>query len=207
MAIGVLVVTVLSSPDWYSFGIIVAILLVTILLKVIQEARSNKASEKLNEMIENKALVERDNVKKEIPIDEIVPGDIVWLAAGDMIPADMIIISSKDLFITQSTLTGESEPCEKFNTNTNKKTTNPLELTNVCYMGTTVASGTAYGVVVNTANNTYLGRMAKTISKKRTRTSFDKGISSVSLLLMVTTIVMVITVFLLQGFISHAHDR
>lgn len=207
MAIGVLVVTVLSSPDWYSFGIIVAILLVTILLKVIQEARSNKASEKLNEMIENKALVERDNVKKEIPIDEIVPGDIVWLAAGDMIPADMIIISSKDLFITQSTLTGESEPCEKFNTNTNKKTTNPLELTNVCYMGTTVASGTAYGVVVNTANNTYLGRMAKTISKKRTRTSFDKGISSVSLLLMITTIVMVITVFLLQGFISQADDR
>lgn len=207
IAIGILVVTVTTNPDWYSFGIIWTILLVTVLLKVIQEVRSNKASEKLHEMIENKTLVERDNVKNEIPIDEVVPGDIIWLAAGDMIPADILLINTKDLFVTQSTLTGESEPCEKLNVNNKKNITNPLELPNICFMGTTVASGTARGVVLNTGNNTYLGKIAKTLSKKRTKTSFDKGISKVSLLLMITTVVMVLIVFLLQGFLGHDSNK
>src|SRR5690606_16796063 len=122
-----------------------------------------------------------------INIEEIVPGDIVYLAAGDMIPADLRIISSKDLFVNQATLTGESEPVEKYpNLKKDKLNQDNLTLTdlnNICFMGTSVVSGSAMGVVLLTGQHTYLGLMAKTLVGKRSKTSFEKGIDDVSKLL------------------------
>jgi Mg2+-importing ATPase len=135
-------------------------------------------------MVNNKLKV--SNVK-EINIEEIVPGDIVYLAAGDMIPADLRIISSKDLFVNQATLTGESEPVEKYpNLKKDKLNQDNLTLTdlnNICFMGTSVVSGSAMGVVLLTGQHTYLGLMAKTLVGKRSKTSFEKGIDDVSKLL------------------------
>jgi Mg2+-importing ATPase len=159
-------------------------------------------------MIETTAAVERDGARKEIPIDEIVPGDIVHLAAGDMVPADMIILSAKDLFITQSTLTGESELVEKTaGIIKEKEFKNALEANNLCFMGTSVSSGSAKCLALNTGNNTFLGRIARSISKKRPKTNFDKGIRSVSILLLITTIIMVTVVFLLQGGLGTGSER
>jgi Mg2+-importing ATPase len=175
---------------------------------MFQEIRSNKASERLNDMIETTAAVERNGIKKEIPIDEIVPGDIVHLAAGDMVPADLMILNAKDLFIAQSAITGESEPVEKtagFNKDNNVKTS--LEANNLCFMGTSVSSGTAKAIVLNTGNNTLFGRIARSIFKKRPKTNFDKGIRNVSLLLLITTVIMVIIVFALQGGLGIGSNR
>jgi Mg2+-importing ATPase len=175
---------------------------------MFQEIRSNKASEKLHDMIETTAAVERDGIRNETPIDEIVPGDIIHLAAGDMVPADLMILSAKDLFITQSTLTGESEPVEKMvGLNKVGECKNALEANNLCFMGTSVSSGSAKGLVLNTGNNTFFGRIARSISKKRPKTNFDKGIRSVSLLLLITTIVMVVVVFMLQGGLGVGANR
>jgi Mg2+-importing ATPase len=175
---------------------------------MFQEVRSNRASEKLHDMIETTAAVERNGIRKEIPIDEIVPGDIIHLVAGDMIPADLMILNAKDLFITQSTLTGESEPVEKTTgLNKNYDYKNAIEANNLCFMGTSVSSGSAKGIVLNTGNNTFFGRIARSISKKRPKTNFDKGIRSVSLLLLITTILMVIVVFVLQGSLGTSENR
>jgi Mg2+-importing ATPase len=175
---------------------------------MFQEIRSNKASEKLHDMIETTAAVERNGIKKEIPIDEIVPGDIVHLAAGDMVPADLVILNAKDLFITQSALTGESEPIEKTaDLPKDKEIKNALEANNLCFMGTSVSSGAAKALVLNTGNNTFFGRIARSIAKKRPKTNFDKGIRSVSILLLVTTIIMVVIVFLLQGGLGSGSER
>jgi Mg2+-importing ATPase len=175
---------------------------------MFQEIRSNKASERLNDMIETTAAIERNGIKKEIPIDEIVPGDIVHLAAGDMVPADLMILNAKDLFIAQSAITGESEPVEKmpgFNKDSNIKTA--LEANNLCFMGTSVSSGSAKAIVLNTGNNTLFGRIARSISKKRPKTNFDKGIRNVSLLLLITTVIMVLIVFTLQGGLGTGNNR
>jgi Mg2+-importing ATPase len=150
-------------------------------MKTYQEMRSNHASQRLQEMVKTTSLVERNGVKSEIPVAELVPGDIIHLAAGDMVPADMMILYAKDLFVTQSTLTGESEPVEKtVGVTPNKTFTSALETNNLCFMGTSVTSGSARGVILNTGANTYFGRIARTITKKRPKTNFDKGIRNVS---------------------------
>jgi Mg2+-importing ATPase len=190
-----------------SFGIVLGILFLTCFVRMFQEIRSNKASEKLNDMIETTTAVERNGERSEKPIDEVVPGDIIHLAAGDMIPADLMILSAKDLFITQSALTGESEPVEKTaGIITNRDYGSALEVNNLCFMGTSVSSGTAKAVVLNTGNNTFFGRIARSISKKRPKTNFDKGIRAVSLLLLITTIIMVLVVFILQGTLGKGAD-
>ncbi len=174
------------------------------IIKFIQEEKSNNASEKLKSMISTTATVLRDGRKKEIPIAEIVKGDIIFLSAGDIIPADLKILEAKDLFISQSSLTGESEPIEKFASLSKEKTKNtpksPLELDNLCFMGTNVVSGTGTAIVVNIGTNTYFGSMAKLIVKSKAKTSFDKGVSSVSWFLIRFMIVMVILVFLINGY-------
>jgi Mg2+-importing ATPase len=157
------------------------LLVITTIIKTFQEVRSNKASAKLQEMVKTTTLVERNGVKSEIPVANLVPGDIVHLAAGDMIPADMMILFAKDLFVTQSALTGESEPVEKtVGVINNKNFNSALETNNLCFMGTSVTSGAARGVVLNTGSDTYFGRIARTITKKRPKTNFDKGIRKVS---------------------------
>ncbi|MDE7433868.1 MAG: hypothetical protein K2M43_01895 [Mycoplasmoidaceae bacterium] len=153
--------------------------LVSGFIRFFQEMRSHTSSEKLKKMITTTTAIERNGVKKETPISEVCVGDIIHLAAGDMIPADLKIINAKDLFISQSSLTGESEPVEKFAANNNNSLL-ALERSNLCFMGTTVSSGTAKGIVVSTGASTYFGKVAKSIQNKKPKTNFDKGIKAVS---------------------------
>ena len=194
-------VILVSKKDRDFTSIIIMTMMVTIsgVLCFVQETRSNNSAKKLKEMVKTTVAAER-NGKKEISLEEVVPGDIIYLAAGDMIPADLRILVAKDLFVAQSALTGESEPVEKcFEPMINEAQT-PLECTNIGFMGTNVISGTAIGVVIATGDNTYFSTMVKGITEKKVLTSFDKGVNSVSWLLIKFMMVMVPIVFFVNGF-------
>ncbi|MFM1653935.1 magnesium-translocating P-type ATPase [Brevibacillus sp. B_LB10_24] len=182
-----------------------------------QEFRSQAAAEKLKAMVRTTAAVLRrdsegdGNGKRELPIEEIVPGDIVLLSAGDMVPADVRLLSSKDLFVSQSALTGEALPVEKYDdymaigdksSKARKQGVEytPLEMQNLCFMGTNIVSGTATAVVVATGERTHLGALAKGILGKREETSFDRGVNQVTWLLIKFMLVMAPVIFLLNGF-------
>jgi Mg2+-importing ATPase len=190
----------------YTTVIVISIMvMLSAMLRFIQEFRSNQAAEKLKSMVKTTATVIRENEEKqEIDIKKLVPGDIIQLSAGDMIPADVRMMQSKDLFVSQAILTGEALPVEKRETadpGANQKS--PLELDNICFMGTNVVSGTAQAVVVNTGSDTYFGSLSKSLVGKRAETSFDKGVNSVSWLLIRFMLVMVPLVFLINGLTKH----
>jgi P-type Mg2+ transporter len=171
------------------------------MLRLVQESRSNKAAEKLKAMVHTTAMVERgDEGVKEVPLSHIAPGDIVHLSAGDLIPADIRIVESKDLFINQSSLTGESEPIEKFHGVFDQPTETVTDLPNIAFMGSYAVSGTAVGLVLATGDKTCFGSMAKAITGKQVATSFDKGINAVSWVLVRFIIIMVPVVFFINGF-------
>lgn len=200
------VLTAAHGERDYKTVIVVGIMvLLSSFLRFWQEFRSNQAAEKLKSMVKTTALVLREETgKKEIDIKEIVPGDIVFLSAGDMIPADCRVMQSKDLFVSQAMLTGEALPVEKRELNVlNADAKSPLELENICFMGTNVVSGSAAVIVVNTGNETYFGSISKSLTGKRAETSFDKGVNSVSWLLIRFMLVMVPLVFLINGFVKH----
>lgn len=194
-------IILVASEDRSFKTVIVVLLMVTIsgLLRFIQETRSNNAAEKLKALVHTTVAVEREG-KKEINLSEIVPGDIVYLAAGDMIPADVRIIASKDLFISQSALTGESEPVEKCDVPRGRVTDNPLEMSSLAFMGSNVISGSATCVVLATGDYTCFGSMAKEITGKKIVTDFDKGINSVSWVLIRFMMIMVPVVLFVNGF-------
>jgi Mg2+-importing ATPase len=168
-------------------------------LKFIQETRADTAAAQLKAMIKVTATVLRDGQAKEIPLKEIVPGDIVKLSAGDMIPADIRVIASKDLFVIQASLTGESLPIEKFSNPETNQNISPLELSNICFLGTSVESGSATAVVIVTGKQTYFGSMAGTISGPQIETSFDTGIKRFTWLMIRFMMVMVPLVFVING--------
>ncbi|MGL5647111.1 MAG: magnesium-translocating P-type ATPase, partial [Clostridium sp.] len=168
------------------------------ILRFVQEGRSNKAGEKLRNMVKSTSAVLINDEIKEIDIKNIIVGDIVKISAGDMIPADIRILESKDLFVSQSSITGESEPIEKVQT-VNKNARTHLDLDNICYMGTNVVSGTGLGIVIEIGNDTYLGTITESVTGKREMTSFDKGVNSVSFLLIKFMACMVPVVFLING--------
>jgi P-type Mg2+ transporter len=170
-----------------------------VLLKFIQEMRANTAAAKLKAMIKVTASVTRDGLTAEIPLNELVPGDIIKLSAGDMIPADLRIISSKDLFLIQASLTGESLPIEKYDARDTRTNITPLEHSNICFLGTSVESGTATAVAIATGKDTYFGTMAASLTGQQVETSFDKGIKRFTWLMIRFMIVMVPLVFLLNG--------
>ncbi|MCU1334890.1 MAG: mgtA 1 [Bryobacterales bacterium] len=172
-------------------------------LRFLQEARADAAAAKLKAMIHVTATVIRDGEAKEMPLRDLVPGDIIKLSAGDMIPGDVRVLSSKDLFVSQGSLTGESLPIEKFHDPETKVVTSPTELKNICFMGTSVQSGTASAVVVTTGARTYLGSMAGSITEDRTPTSFDQGLNRFTWLMIQLMAVMVPLVFLINGFTKH----
>jgi P-type Mg2+ transporter len=172
-------------------------------LRFWQEARADAAAQKLKAMIHVTATVVRDGAAREIPLRDLVPGDIIKLAAGDMIPGDVRLLSSKDLFVSQGSLTGESLPVEKFHDPETKEESSPTELKNTCFMGTSVESGTATAVVVTTGVHTYFGSMAGSITGERTQTSFDQGLNRFTWLMMQFMAVMVPLVFLINGFTKH----
>ncbi len=171
-----------------------------VLLKFVQETRADTAAAKLKAMIKVTATVVRGDVTREVPLKDLVPGDIVKLSAGDMIPADVRIISSKDLFVIQASLTGESLPVEKYDTPEPRDSISPLEYSNICFLGTSVESGTASAVVIATGKQTYFGKMAASLSGQLVETSFDKGIKRFTWLMIRFMAVMVPLVFLINGF-------
>ena len=194
-----------ADRDYTTVAVISIMVILSAMLRFVQEFRSNQAAEKLKSMVRTTATVLREQTgREEIDIKQLVPGDIILLSAGDMIPADVRIMQSKDLFVSQAILTGEALPVEKTDA-ANKKADkmSPLDLDNVCFMGTNVVSGTAHAIVVNTGSETYFGSLSKSLVGKRAETSFDKGVNSVSWLLIRFMLVMVPLVFLINGFTKH----
>lgn len=195
---------IIPKVDDRSFTAIIVILtMVTVstLLQFFQERKSKDATNKLKAMVKTTTLVKRDGEEaKEIDMAEVVPGDIIYLSAGDMIPADIRVISCKDLFVGQSSLTGESEPVEKLDYLKERDRGIAIcDLDNILLLGTSIISGSAIGVVVSTGNDTYLGSIAVEISNKEEETSFQKGVSKVSLLLIKFMMIMVPIVFVING--------
>ncbi|WP_143320101.1 magnesium-translocating P-type ATPase [Clostridium sp. HBUAS56010] len=188
-----------ARPDYLTVGIILCLVTLSSLVAFVQSQRSNAAAEKLSEMISNKADVWRDGVLTEIPMNEVVPGDIVKLSAGHMLPADVRFISTKDTFLAQAALTGESAPVEKFTHAGDEGVQSLTDLKNIGFMGSNVISGSAIAVVLVTGNNTYFGSMAQSLSGDRAKTSFERGVDSVSRLLVRMMLVMVPIVFLING--------
>lgn len=193
-----------GEKDYKTVIMVSFMVMISVLLRFFQEYRSNQAADQLKSMVKTTATVLRkESGKIEVDIKELVPGDIIFLSAGDMIPADCRMVQSKDLFISQSMLTGESLPVEKRNLAIeNIEQRAVLELENICFMGTNVVSGTATAMVVTTGNQTYFGSLSKTIVGKRAETSFDKGIKKVSYLLIIFMLIMVPLVFLLNGLVK-----
>jgi len=169
-------------------------------LRFVQESRADSAAKKLRAMIKVTSTVLRDGTPREVPLAELVPGDIVTLTAGDMIPADVRLLVAKDLFVVQSSLTGESLPVEKFDGAEPPDRASALELRNVCFLGTSVESGTATALVVATGGQTFLGSIASAIVAQQPQTAFDKGVSQFTWLMLRFMAVMVPLVFLINGF-------
>jgi Mg2+-importing ATPase len=192
-----------ATGDVRAGTVMVIMVALSVGLRFWQEARADAAAEKLKAMIHVTATVVRDAAPREIPLRDLVPGDVIKLGAGDMIPGDVRLLSSKDIFVSQGTLTGESLPVEKFHDPQTKANSSPTELKNICFMGTSIESGTAMAVVVTTGVQTYLGSMARSITGERVLTSFDQGLNRFTWLMMQFMAVMVPLVFLINGFTKH----
>ncbi len=213
----------LLSGDRKAALIIGTMILFSVSLRFSQEYRSLRAAEGLRRLVHTTATVQRHDPHQditpglaadlglhlegaaagpqEIPIERLVPGDVVRLAAGDMIPADVRLLQAKDLFVSQAALSGESLPVQKqaLLPQAQWSLTNPLELETLCFLGTNVVSGSATAVVVETGERTCLGSLAQSVTGRRSRTSFDRGISEVSLLLVRFMLVMAPAVFVING--------
>ncbi|WP_292229912.1 magnesium-translocating P-type ATPase [Brevundimonas sp.] len=205
-----------EAPDYIGVVIILVMVALSAVLRFWQEFRSAKAAEALKAMVGNSATVMRraeagsTGELREIPMAQIVVGDVVYLSAGDMVPADVRLLDSRDLFISQAALTGEAIPVEKYDTlgAVSAKSadaavdadSDPLDHPNACFMGTNVVSGTATALVVATGPRTYFGSLAKAIVGSRAETAFDRGVNSVSWLLIRFMLVMVPIVLLVNGF-------
>lgn len=188
------------TGDLKAAGIISVMVLISAVLRFVQEFRSSKAAARLHDLVKTTATVTRAGVKTDIAVDGLVPGDIVHLSAGDMIPADLRVIASKDLFVSQSALTGESLNVEKFANAKPDSALSLLDHSQLCFMGTNVISGTGIGVVVRTGASTFFGSLAGSVAGRRVETEFDRGIGRVSRLLIRFTLVMVPIAFLINGF-------
>ena len=185
-------------------GTVMALMVtLSVSLRFWQEARADAAAAKLKAMIHVTSTVMRDGKTSELPLRDLVPGDVIQLSAGDMIPGDVRVLSSKDLFVSQGNLTGESLPMEKFHDPETTPAASPTELKNICFMGTSVESGAATAVVITTGIRTYFGSMAESITGERVQTSFDKGINRFTWLMIQLMAVMVPLVFVINGYTKH----
>ncbi|MBR4915059.1 MAG: magnesium-translocating P-type ATPase [Clostridiales bacterium] len=190
-----------EEPSFATFIMLVAVIIISATISFVQEEKSNNAAKKLQGMITTKLDVIRNGVEIEVDIEELVPGDIVKLASGDMIPGDVRFIETKDLFIDQSQLTGESNPVEKFTTSeTNVGVT---DLANIGFMGSNIVSGSAKAIILTTGGDTYFGSMAKSLNSYEEKSAFEKNLDSVSKLLirfmLITVPVIFIANFITKG--------
>jgi Mg2+-importing ATPase len=188
-----------EKSDYVSAGLMALMVVLGVGLRFIQESKADAAAAKLKAMINVTATVQREGKLEEVPLRQLAPGDVVKLAAGDMIPADVRLLSCKDLFLTQATLTGESMPVEKFDAPETRSAPSVLELSNTCFLGTSVESGTALALVAETGPRTYLGGMAKSMTGQQVQTSFDKGVHRFTWLMIKFMAVMVPAVFVIYG--------
>ena len=207
VAIVTLFTDVVLSPkkDYATFILILGTILISAIISLKEQTKSDNAARKLKKMISNKMDVIRDGLDITIDIEEIVPGDIVKLSSGDMIPGDVRFIEAKDLFIDQASLTGESNPVEKFSTL--KEYENITDISNIGFMGTNIVSGRSLALVLTTGNSTYFGSMAKSLYSVVEKNSFERGIDDISKLLIkfmlvLVPIILVINFFTTKDWIS-----
>jgi P-type Mg2+ transporter len=199
----VLAILSFATDDFTGGAVMLLMVLLGLMLRFVQETRADAAAAKLKALISVTATVVRDGQPREIPLREIVPGDVVKLSAGDMIPADVRLLSAKDLFVIQATLTGESMPVEKTDARDAREGISPIEHSNICFLGTSVESGAATAVVVATGSHTYFGTVARSLVGQQVETSFDKGVKKFTWLMIRFMIVMVPLVFLINGLTKH----
>ncbi|MDR3050605.1 MAG: magnesium-translocating P-type ATPase [Oscillospiraceae bacterium] len=206
----ILTIISLFTDDLPAVIIVLSMVTVSGLLRFVQEFRSGKSAERLSEMVETTVAVQRrteaaggyasESMRAEIPLDELVVGDIVHLAAGDMIPADVRILQAKDLFVNQASLTGESEHVEKFAALLEDRPKNPLDANNLAFMGSDVVSGSAVALVLAVGDDTVLGGLAQQLQMKKAPTSFEIGVGKVSWVLIRFMLIMVPVVLFVNGF-------
>lgn len=191
-----------ETPSYANIIVIAILVTASTLLDFFEEYRSNKAAEELKELVATTTSVLRNGKEVQIPIKEVTIGDIVLLSAGSMLPADLRIIESKDLYVGQSALTGESDSVKKLAESelSINDLDNISDLDTICFMGTNVISGSAKGVVIKTADSTYFGKIAHTLTQGKPKTAFQKGIESISKLLIRFMLIMIPIVFLLNAW-------
>jgi len=191
------------TGDLRATVVIFVMVVLGVVLRFFQEMRADNAAEKLNAMVRNTATVTRGGKEEELSLKMLVPGDIIRLAAGDMVPADVRVLSAKDLFLNQAALTGEALPVEKKAVPAAADIQNPLDLPNLCFLGSNVESGSATAVVIHTGYGTFFGSLAASIVGQRQLTSFDKGVNKFTWLMIRFIAVMVPAVFLINGLSRH----
>ena len=191
------------TGDLRATVVIFVMIVLGVALRFYQEMRADNAAEKFKAMVNTRATVVRDGKEAELALKLLAPGDIIRLAAGDMVPADVRVLTAKDLFLNQAALTGESLPVEKEANPASADVQNPLELQNICFLGSDVVSGTATAVVIHTGEQTYFGSLATSIVGQREQTSFDKGVNKFTWLMISFIAVMVPAVFLINGLSRH----
>ena len=191
-------VIVASQKDYATFILIVSTILISAIISLREQTKSDNAAKKLKKMINNKMEVIRDGMQTTIDMENVVPGDIVKLSSGDMIPGDIRFIETKDLFIDQASLTGESNPVEKFTEY--KDYENITDISNIGFMGTNIVSGSSTALVLATGSNTYFGSMAKSMYTVNEKNSFEKGIDDISKLLIKFMVVLVPIILILNFF-------
>ena len=187
------------TGDLRAAVVVLVMVVLGVVLRFVQETRADNAAAQLQAMVSSMATVVRDGTEQEIPLGGLVPGDVIHLGAGDMVPADVRLLTTKDLFLNQSALTGEAMPVEKRAGAAPAGSDSPLELPNVCFLGSNVESGAGTAVVVHTGERTYFGALAASIGGERQLTSFDKGVNGFTWLMIRFIGVMVPTVFLING--------
>ncbi len=182
-------------------GIIFFIIFLSLILLFYQESKAEKAAETLKEKVTTTATVLRDQIKQEVKLSDIVPGDILFLSAGDIVPADARVFSAKDLFINQSALTGESFPVEKVTAPLETKSSQITDWDNFLFLGTSVVSGTANAVAVRTGSATEYGKISKKLVERAPETEFERGLRRFGFLIMEVTFILVIFVFFINALL------
>src|SRR5215472_2390913 len=199
----VLAILSFATGDFRAGSVMLLMVILGLSLRFVQETRADTAAAKLKAMISVTATVVRDGQSREIPLQQLVPGDIVKLSAGDMIPGDVRLLSVKDLFVIQATLTGESMPVEKTEARDVRQSVSSIEHTNICFLGTSVESGSALAVIVATGVQTYFGKMARSLAGQQVETAFDRGVKQFTWLMIRFMVVMVPLVFVINGLTKH----
>ncbi len=189
-----------ETPSYANLVVVIALIVISTFLEFFEVFKSNKAAEKLKKLVAVKTTVLRNGKEEKIYLDEITIGDVVLLSAGELIPADLRIVEQKDLYVVQSSLTGESDSVRKVERTQNKKIEDITDLDTICFMGTNVMSGTGKGIVFRIADDTYFGKIAQTIEQSKPKTNFQKGIESVSKLLIRFMLVLIPITFLINSF-------